>query len=90
MINFFDVFITVVFLLALSIPGFIFAKIKMFPKTASETLSTIVLSGCQPILIFTSFQGCAFNPDIGLNMLMVIFNNKKPKQHKNCSGLIFY
>ncbi|MBE7100161.1 MAG: hypothetical protein E7364_00965 [Clostridiales bacterium] len=71
MINFFDVFITVIFLLALAIPGFIFAKTKMFPKTASETLSTIVLYGCQPILIFTSFQGCAFNPDIGLNMLIV-------------------
>lgn len=71
MISFFDVLITVVFLLVLAVPGFIFAKAKMLPKSASETLSTIVLYGCQPILIFTSFQGCAFNPDIGLNMLLV-------------------
>ena len=71
MISFFDVLITVVFLLVLAIPGFIFAKTKMFPATASETLSVIVLYGCQPILIFTSFQGCAFNPDIGWNMLIV-------------------
>ena len=71
MIDFFDVFITVIFLLLLAVPGFIFAKTKMFPKTASETLSVIVLYGCQPILIITSFQGCSFNPDIAVNMLIV-------------------
>lgn len=41
MINYFDMFITVSFLLLLAVPGFIFAKIKMFPKTASETLTVI-------------------------------------------------
>ncbi len=71
MIDFFDVFITVAFLLLLAVPGFIFAKTKMFPKSASETLSVIVLYGCQPILIFTSFQGCSFAPDIAINMLIV-------------------
>ncbi len=71
MISFLDVFITVVFLLLLAVPGFIFAKVKMFPQTASETLSTIVLYGCQPILIITSFQGCAFAPEIAVNMLLV-------------------
>ena len=71
MIRFFDVFLTVTFLLVLAIPGFIFAKTKMFPKSASETLTVIVLYGCQPILIFTSFQGCAFNPSIAVNMLIV-------------------
>ena len=71
MISFFDVLITVIFLLLLAVPGFIFAKTKMFPKTASETLSVIVLYGCQPILIFTSFQGCAFSTDIAVNMLLV-------------------
>lgn len=71
MISFFDVFLTVTFLLVLAIPGFIFAKTKMFPKSASETLTVIVLYGCQPILIFTSFQGCAFNPSIAVNMLIV-------------------
>ncbi len=71
MVSFFDVFITVVFLLLLAVPGFIFAKTKMFPKTASETLSVIVLYGCQPILIITSFQGCAYDPKIAVNMLIV-------------------
>ena len=71
MVRFFDVFITVVFLLLLAVPGFVFAKMKTFPKSASETLSAIVLYGCQPILIVTSFQGCAFHPDIAVNMLLV-------------------
>ncbi len=71
MISILDVFITVVFLLLLAIPGFIFAKLKMFPDNASETLSVIVLYGCQPILVITSFQGCAFNTDIAVNMLIV-------------------
>lgn len=71
MISFFDVFITVLFLLLLTIPGFIFAKLKTFPKTASEALSMIVLYGCQPVLIITSFQGCPFNSDIAVNMLLV-------------------
>ncbi len=71
MVSFLDVFITVVFLLLLAVPGFIFAKTKMFPKTASETISTIVLYGCQPILIFTSFQGCEYNSKIAVNMLLV-------------------
>ncbi len=71
MINFLDVFLTVVFLLLLAVPGFIFAKTKMLNESASGTLSAIVLYGCQPILIITSFQGCAFNPDIAINMLLV-------------------
>ena len=70
MISFFDVFITVVFLLLLAVPGFVFAKTKMFPSTASETISVTVLYGCQPILIFTSFQGCSFSADIAINMLI--------------------
>ncbi len=71
MISFFDVFITVLFLLLLTIPGFILAKLKMLPQSASEALSVIVLYGCQPILIFTSFQGCSFSPEIATNMLIV-------------------
>jgi len=71
LIDFLDVLITVVFLLALAIPGFIFAKLKMIPQSASGALSTLVLYGCQPILVFTSFQGCAYDPKLALNMLIV-------------------
>ena len=69
MIDVLDVFLTVFFLLILAVPGFIFAKTKMLPASSSETLSSIVLYGCQPILLITSFQSCAFNPEIALNML---------------------
>ena len=71
MISFVDVLITVIFLLLLAAPGFIFAKAKMLPNSASETLSTIALYGCQPVLIIMSFQGCKFDSSIGLNMLLV-------------------
>ena len=71
MVTFSDVLITVVFLLALALPGYIFAKAKMLPKSASEVLSVIVLYCCQPVVVITSFQKCAFSVDICLNMLIV-------------------
>lgn len=71
-INFLDVFITVVFLLALAVPGFIFAKLKMLPEKTAEAISTIVLYCCQSVLVFTSFQNRAYDPEIGLNMLYVM------------------
>lgn len=70
-IEFLDVLITVVFLLVLAVPGFIFAKLKMLPEKAAETISTIVLYCCQSVLVITSFQKKAFEPQIGLNMLWV-------------------
>ena len=71
-ITFIDVLITVIFLLALAIPGYIFAKLKMLPEKAAETISTIVLYCCQSVLVITSFQKKAFDPEIGLNMLYVM------------------
>ncbi len=71
MIDVLDVFLTVLFLLVLAVPGFVFAKTKMLPASSSETLSTIVLYGCQPIMLITSFQSCAFESEIALNMLYV-------------------
>ena len=71
MVSFFDVFITVVFLLLLAVPGFIFEKLKMLPKTASEAISVLVLYGCQPVLVITSFQNCKLNGRLGVNMLLV-------------------
>lgn len=70
-ITFSDVFITVFFLLLLAIPGFIFAKIKAFPEKASEAFSVLVLYGCQPVLIITSFQSKEYVPALGLNILYV-------------------
>ena len=70
-IKFIDVLITVIFLILLAAPGFIFAKLKMLPEKAAETVSVIVLYCCQSVLVITSFQGKAFDPQIGLNMLWV-------------------
>ena len=71
MISFTNVLITVVSLLLLAVPGFIFAKIKMFKQGASDAFSVMVLYGCQPVMMFVSFQSKEFNPDLGLNMLYV-------------------
>lgn len=71
-IEFIDVLITVVFLLALALPGFIFAKLKLLPDKTAQALSTIVLYCCQSVLVITSFQKRAFEPAIGLNLLWVV------------------
>ena len=71
MISFTDVLITVIFLLALALPGFIFAKLKMLPAKTAEAISTIVLYCCQSVLVITSFQKRTYDPAIGLNMLYV-------------------
>ncbi len=70
-ISFLDVLLTVFSLVLLAVPGFLFAKLKMLPKNASETISTIALYGCQTLLVFTSFQSTSFNSDIAINMLIV-------------------
>ena len=70
-VTFTDVFITVFFLLLLTVPGFILAKLKMLPEKASEAFSTLVLYGCQPMLIITSFQSKEYKPQTGLDMLYV-------------------
>ncbi|MBP5467080.1 MAG: AEC family transporter, partial [Clostridia bacterium] len=70
-IGFIDVLNTVIFLLALAIPGYIFAKLKMLPEKTAEAISTIVLYCCQSALVIASFQKKAYEPKIGLNMLWV-------------------
>ena len=69
--SFIDVLITVVFLLLLALPGFIFAKLKKLPEKAAEAITVIVLYCCQSTLVITSFQKRAFDPQIGINMLWV-------------------
>lgn len=71
MIDFLTVFIAVLSLVMLAIPGYLLAKFKMMPEKATEAFSAMVLYGCQPVLVFMSFQKETFNPQIGLNMLIV-------------------
>lgn len=70
-ISFLTVLIAVVSLILLATPTFILSKMKLLPEKASETLSTIVLYGCQPALVFMSFQGKPYKPEIAVNMLIV-------------------
>ena len=43
----------------------------MMPEKATEAFSAMVLYGCQPVLVFMSFQKEKYNAQIGLNMLIV-------------------
>lgn len=70
-ISFFTVFISVVSLVIMAVPGFLLGKLKMLPEKASEALSAVVLYGCQPLLVFMSFQSYEYSAEIGLNMLIV-------------------
>ncbi len=70
-INFFTVFIAVVSLIVLAVPGFILAKTKLLPEKASQAFSALVLYGCQPVLVFMGFQGEKYRSDILINMLIV-------------------
>ena len=70
-IDFITVLIAVISLILLAVPAFILNKMKLLPEKASEVLSTIVLYGCQPALVFMSFQGKEFDSSIAMNMLIV-------------------
>ncbi len=69
-IDFVIVLTAVIALMVLAVPGFILTKLKMLPESTGAALSTIVLYGCQPVLVFMSFQE-NFRVDIALNMLYV-------------------
>lgn len=71
MITITDVLITVIFLLLLTVPGLLFAKLKILPEKAGEMLSVIVLYCCQPIMNIVCFQGCSLTKKIAVNMLWV-------------------
>ena len=71
-IDFLTVFIAVISLVILALPGYILAKTKLLPDKASEAFSALVLYGCQPMLVFMGFQGERFRSDILINMLIVV------------------
>lgn len=71
MIDFLSIFIAVLSLLLLMIPGFIFSKLKLLPDGAENTCSKIVLYCCQTALVFVIFATKSYTPEIGKNMLLV-------------------
>jgi predicted permease len=70
-IDFFNVFATVLSLIVLVVPGFLLTKYKFIGEKAAEAFSTFVLYGSQTVMVFMGFQGKAFSPEIGINMLVV-------------------
>lgn len=70
-IDFLTVLIAVVSLVILAVPGFILSKTKMISNKIESGLSTIVLYGAQPVMVFMGFQNSVFDKKIGVNMLIV-------------------
>lgn len=70
-IDFLTVLIAVLSLIILAVPGFILVKTKLLKNNVESALSTIVLYGAQPVMVFMGFQSAKFNPDIGVNVLIV-------------------
>lgn len=70
-IGFLDVLITVFCLVLLAVPGFLLVKTKVLKEGAVAPLSALVLYGCQPVMVFMSFQKTKFTPEIAINMLIV-------------------
>ena len=70
-VTFFNVFITVLSLLILVIPGFLLRKFNIIGENSDKTLSSLILYGCQPMLMFMCFQKTKFDSSILKNMLIV-------------------
>ena len=70
-LEFIDVLTTVIALVILVIPGFLLAKTKVLPEKADSVVSNIVLYGCQPVMLFMSFQNKEFSSELAVNMLIV-------------------
>ncbi len=70
-IDFLMVLITVLSLVILIIPGFLLAKTKLISQQAGSYFSTMVLYGCQPLLMIMSFQKATFSTQILINMAIV-------------------
>ena len=67
----YEIFLAVLTLLILVVPGFILARMKLIGKSAETVLSTIVLYVCQPLILVMSFQKTGFSSEILVNMLIV-------------------
>lgn len=70
-IDFITVLISVLSLMILAVPGFLLVKTKLISESASGAISSIVLYGCQPVLVFMSFQEY-YSSSIALNILIVL------------------
>lgn len=70
-VDFFTVFITVLSLVVLAVPGFILKKCKLLPENATKVLTSVLLFIAQPFLTFMSFQKTEYHSSVLLNMLIM-------------------
>ena len=66
------VVINTLLLLALGVPGFILAKIKMLDNKAIKPLSNILLYVCVPFMILKSFLTIEYQPQLLTNILLAL------------------
>ena len=73
-----DVFITslirVAMLVAMAVPGFLLRKTKMVGDSAVSTLVVVLLYVGQPFLSISSLIGCEYNPEMLINMAIVLLS----------------
>ncbi len=69
-LKFLDVLFTVLFLVALVIPGYLLKKTKLVDEKAESVLSALVLYVAQPMLMITSFQKKEYSSELGINLLI--------------------
>ena len=66
------VVINTLLLLALGVPGFILAKIKMLDNKAIKPLSNVLLYVCVPFMILKSFLTIEYQPQLLTNILLAL------------------
>lgn len=70
--SFDTVIINTLLMLALGVPGFILAKIKMLDSKAIKPLSNILLYVCVPFMILKSFLTIEYQPQLLTNILLAL------------------
>ena len=70
--SFDTVVINTLLMLALGVPGFILAKIKMLDSNAIKPLSNILLYVCVPFMILKSFLTIEYQPQLLTNILLAL------------------
>lgn len=63
--------LSVLGVVALSIPAFILKKTKLLNNDSIKPLTALLLYATSPVLVFCNFQQCDFTPEIAVSMLWV-------------------
>ena len=67
-----NVAINTLLMLALAVPGFILAKLKMLDNKAIKPLSNLLLYVCVPFMILKSFLTIEYQPELLTNILLAL------------------